>query len=153
MLRDGPIPVFVHGVIEYLAGIFLIAAPLLLGYDSGAATAVSVIVGVVVLVVAAMTEGPTGLIPQLRLAAHVALDYVLAALLIASPFLFGFTDEGAPTAVFIALGVVHLLVTIGTRFVTPDGADAASSGPDVSPRGRRRLGRRRARGEDTFPPS
>jgi hypothetical protein len=37
--------------------------------------------------------------------------------MIASPFLFGFSDEGTPTAFFITLGVVHLLLTIGTRFV------------------------------------
>ena len=37
-------------------------------------------------------------------------------MLIASPFLFGFTEESSPTAFFIILGVVHLLVTIGTRF-------------------------------------
>ena len=47
---------------------------------------------------------------------HVLLDYALAAVLVASPFLFGFTDETAATAFFIVLGVVHLLVTIGTRF-------------------------------------
>ena len=37
-------------------------------------------------------------------------------MLIAAPFLFGFSDESAPTAFFIVLGVAHLLITIGTRF-------------------------------------
>jgi len=41
---------------------------------------------------------------------------VLAAVLIASPFLFGFSDESTPTAIFIAAGVLHLLLTIATRF-------------------------------------
>ena len=36
--------------------------------------------------------------------------------MIASPFLFGFSDESTPTAIFIAAGVLHLLLTIGTRF-------------------------------------
>ena len=44
------------------------------------------------------------------------LDYVLAGLLIALPFVAGFSDETEPTAFFIALGVAHLLITIGTRF-------------------------------------
>jgi hypothetical protein len=48
------------------------------------------------------------------------VDYLLAALLIASPFLFSFTDDGTATAFFIVLGVVHLLVTIATRFVTEE---------------------------------
>ena len=116
MMRQGPIPFFVHGVIEYLAGALLIAAPFLLSFDSGAATALSIVVGVVVIAVAAATEGPTSLVNQIPTAAHVALDYVLAAILIALPFLAGFSGETAPTAFFIVLGVAHLLITIGTRF-------------------------------------
>jgi hypothetical protein len=45
------------------------------------------------------------------------LDYILAILLIASPFLFGFSDDGTATAFFIVLGVLHLLLTIATRFI------------------------------------
>lgn len=116
MLREGPIPRFVHGAIEYVAGVLLIAAPFLFSFDSNAAVAVAVVAGVVVLIVAASTDGPTSLVNSIPLAAHVLLDYALAALLVASPFLFGFSGESAPTAFFIVLGVAHLLVTIGTRF-------------------------------------
>jgi hypothetical protein len=52
---------------------------------------------------------------------HVTADVVLAVLLVALPFVLGFRDEGAPTALFIVLGVLHLLVTIATRF--PDRAE------------------------------
>ncbi|MEX2197047.1 MAG: hypothetical protein WD844_17380 [Thermoleophilaceae bacterium] len=116
MLREGPIPRFVHGLVEYAAGVLLVAAPFVLSFDADAAIAVSIVAGVVVLVVAAATDGPTSLVNQLPLSVHVLLDYVLAVVLIAVPFLFGFSGEGAPTAFFIALGVLHLLVTIGTRF-------------------------------------
>ena len=119
MMRQGPIPLFVHGAVEYLAGALFIAAPFLLTFDSGAATALSIVVGVAVIAVAASTDGPTSLIDQIPRSAHVALDYVLAALLIAMPFLAGFSDESTPTAFFIVLGVVHLLLTIGTRFRAP----------------------------------
>ena len=119
MLRKGPIPFFAHGILEYLVGAFLIAAPLLLDYESGAATALSIGLGVVFLIVAASTAGPTSLINELPMSAHVMLDYVLAVFLIASPYLFDFSKEGTPTAGFIALGVIHLLVTIGTVFVRP----------------------------------
>ncbi len=119
MLRQGPIPRFLHGVIEYVAGVLLVVAPFLLDFDSGAAVAVSIIGGVLVIVIASSTEGPTSLVNSIPIAAHLLLDYALAAVLVASPFLFGFSDEGAPTAFFIALGVLHLLVTIGTRFKPP----------------------------------
>ena len=118
MLRDGPIPRFLHGVIEYLAGVLLIAAPFLFGFEDGAATAVSIVAGVMVLVIAASTEGPSSLVDSIPVSVHVLLDYALVAVLVASPFLFGFTDESAPTAFFIVLGVAQLLITIGTRFRT-----------------------------------
>jgi VIT1/CCC1 family predicted Fe2+/Mn2+ transporter len=116
MLREGPISRFLHGVVEYVAGVLLIAAPFLFSFDSGAATAVSIIAGVLVIAIAASTEGPSSLINSIPIAAHLLLDFALAAALIASPFLFGFSDESAPTAFFLVLGVLHLLVTIATRF-------------------------------------
>jgi len=117
MLRDGPIPLSLHGIIEYAAGVLFIVAPLLLDYDSGAATGVSVAVGVVILVVAATSAFPTGLIPRIPVSVHVTLDFVLAAFLIVSPFIFSFSDETEPTAFFLVLGIAHLLITIGTRFL------------------------------------
>lgn len=116
MLRQGPIPRFLHGAIEYLAGVLLIAAPFLFGFEANAAVALSIVAGVVVLAVAASTEGPTSLIDSIPVAIHLLLDFALAAVLVAAPFLFGFSDETAPTAFFLVLGVLHLLVTIGTRF-------------------------------------
>jgi hypothetical protein len=116
MLRQGPIPLFLHGLIEYGAGVLLVAAPFLFGFDAGAAIAVAIASGVVVLIVAASTAGPTSLVDQIPLPAHVALDYVLAVVLIAMPFIAGFSDETAPTVFFLAIGIAHLLITIGTRF-------------------------------------
>ncbi|MGH2898885.1 MAG: SPW repeat domain-containing protein, partial [Solirubrobacteraceae bacterium] len=116
MLRQGPIPHFIHGLIEYAASVLMILAPFLLAFDSNAASALSIVAGVLVLVLAASSHGPTSLINSIPIATHVLLDYALAGVLIAAPFLFGFSGEGAPTAFFIGLGVAHLLVTIGTRF-------------------------------------
>ena len=70
-----------------------------------------------VLIVAATTAMSTGLIKEIPVQAHVVLDYLLAILLIASPFLFGFDEDGTATAFFIVVGVVHLLMTIATRFI------------------------------------
>ena len=135
MLRQGPIPYAVHGVIEYLAAVLFIAAPFLLDFsDEGSATALSVITGVVVLIIAATSNGPTSLINQIPVAVHVVLDYALAAVLIAAPFLFGFSDESTPTAFFIALGVVHLLLTIATRFASQAGTGARSRSASGSSR-------------------
>ena len=128
MLRDGPIPLSLHGLIEYAAGILFIVAPLLLDYDSGAATGVSVAIGVVILVVAATSAMPTAIVAKIPISAHVVLDYVLAAFLIAAPFILGFSDETEPTAFFVALGIAHLFITIGTRFI-PARTDSTEQPP------------------------
>ena len=120
MFRQGPVPVFVHGVIEYAAAALFIAAPFLFSFDSDTATAVSIVAGVLILIVTATTAMPTGLIKEIPVQAHVVLDYMVAILLIASPFLFGFDEDGTATAFFIVLGVVHLLLTIATRFVSEE---------------------------------
>ena len=116
MVKQGPVPAFVHGLYEYVAALALIALPLVLDYQSNAATAVSVVAGVLLLFLAATTTSSTSLVNQVPLPVHILLDYVLAAVLIASPFLFGFSDETEPTAVFLVGGVLHLLISIGTRY-------------------------------------
>ena len=121
VLRQGPIPAVVHGAAEYLAAGLLIAAPFIFGFDSDAAIAASIVAGVLVLASAASTETSTGLTKVIPVTIHAVLDLVLAVFLIAAPFLFSFSDEGVATAFFIVLGVVHLLLTIGTRFL-PDRA-------------------------------
>jgi hypothetical protein len=116
MFKKGPIPAFVHGVIEYFAAVLLIVAPFLFGFDDDTATGISVAAGVVVLVVTASTAMSTGLVKSIPVQAHVILDYVVALFLIASPFLFGFDDDAA-TTLFLVLGILHLLLTIATRFI------------------------------------
>jgi hypothetical protein len=133
VVRQGPIPAWLHGLLEYVAAIALIVAPFVLAFQSGAATAVSIVSGVVLLVFTAISTGPVSIVDQLPIAVHILLDYVFAAFLIASPFLFGYSSETNPTAFFMALGVVHLLDTIGTRFlaakdgVSPPVGDAPSA--------------------------
>jgi hypothetical protein len=130
MLREGPIPRLAHGLIEYVVGAFLIAAPFLLGYDDvDMALGVSIATGVIILVLAAITQGPTGLVHQLPVSAHVTFDFLLAIFLIAAPFILGFADESAAARnLFIALGVAHLLISIGTRY--------RDAGPDAGPTSR-----------------
>jgi hypothetical protein len=139
MLRQGPIPRFAHAIIEYVTGVFFIAASFMFDYN-GPATAVSIVAGVGIIFLAAVSEAPFGLIPQVSPVAHLVFDYLLAALLIAAPFLFGFSDQSTPTAVFIAAGVIFLLVSVGTRYLKAD--------ESVRQKRRLRRGRKRDRAQD-----
>src|SRR3954464_3735728 len=116
MVKQGPVPAFAHWLVEYVAGVALIAAPLLLDYSSGAAKAVSIILGVLVLFLVATTTSTMSLINQVPLSMHIVFDYVIAAVMIAPPFLFSFSAESTPTAVFLAGGGGGLLLSIGTRY-------------------------------------
>ena len=128
MLRQGPIPRSVHGILDYGYAALLIAAPFLLGFtDEGGATAVSIIAGIVVLLAAATTKCfPTSVIKSLPVAGHLTLDFALVGALIAAPFLFGFSDEGTPTAFFIVAAVFALLVTLATRWLPEKDARPAA---------------------------
>jgi hypothetical protein len=150
MVKQGPVPAFVHGLYEYLAGAALVALPLLVDYNSGAATAVSIILGVLLIILAATTTWTTSLVNQVSIPAHLILDYVLVAVLIASPFLFGFSDESTPTAIFIGGGIFHLLLSIGTRYRKEDHVERGTpkrEQRDAIERGRGRE-REPARGPD-----
>jgi hypothetical protein len=132
MFREGPFPAVLHGLVEYVAGALFIALPLLLDYDNGSAKAVSIVIGVLLIAVAASTDWRLSLNNQIPKPAHFALDWVLAAVLIASPFLFGFSDESTPTAIFIAAGVLHILLTIGTRFGKKPDAERSTRAKSTS---------------------
>jgi len=127
MFKRGPIAPFVHGVLDYLLAALLIAAPFLLSFDDDAAIAVSIVAGIAVLVLGAFTAWTTGIVKSVPPVAHAMLDYALAALLIAAPFIFGFTDDSGATAFFVVVGVAGIVLAIATRFV-----------PDTAPRQGRR---------------
>jgi hypothetical protein len=136
MLNQGPVPVLVHGVFEYVVGVLFIAAPFLFGFSSSAApTAAAIVVGLLLLAFTATSVLPTGLVRSVTLGVHVTVDLVLAVVLVAMPFLLGFSDQGAPTALFIVIGVVHLLMTIATRFSPSSDLDhpADPADPESTP--------------------
>lgn len=116
MLSKGPIPRFVHGILEYVAAVVLVVAPFVLDYDKGSAKATSIVAGLLLVVLAATTEGVTGIVDQLGVQAHAVLDVVFAGLLVAAPFLFGFSSDGEPTALFVGLGLADLVLFVATRY-------------------------------------
>ncbi len=130
MFRQGPVSVVAHSLVEPILVALLIASPFLFGFsDEGAPTALAIVAGVAVLVVAMSTCWRLSLVKAVPLAAHAMLDLGLGALLVASPFVFGFSDDsGAATAFFIIVGLGLLLASLATRW----------SDGEAPPAGRRR---------------
>lgn len=114
--RRRSVPLVLHGLVEYGEGILTIIAPFVFSFDSNGATVLAILIGAAVLVLAVVTVAPTGLSRTLPLASHIVLDYVLVAVWISFPFIFGFSDDGAALAYFLIVGVAHLLMTVSTRY-------------------------------------
>jgi len=73
----------------------------------------------VILVITASSELPSGLAKVVQVPIHVTLDFIVGIVLVAAPFLFRFTADSKATAFFVVLGIAHILITIGTRFLPP----------------------------------
>jgi SPW repeat len=85
-----------HGMLDYPAGIVLILAPWIFAFHDvgGAAVTVPIVIGVAVLLQSLVTDYEFGVLKVLPLWAHLAVDVVAGVVLAASPFVFGFSDEG-----------------------------------------------------------
>lgn len=88
------IPTRVHGVLDYLVGILLIASPWLFDFDRGGMeTWIPVLLGAGALVYSVMTDYEMGLSKALSMRTHLTMDLLSGILLAASPWIFGFADD------------------------------------------------------------
>ena len=88
------VPTRVHGVFDYIGGVGLISAPFVFGFYSvgGIAVILPMVLGVGLLVYSLLTRYELG-IPAVKfipMPYHLIFDFVAAALLAVSPFVFGF---------------------------------------------------------------
>ena len=88
------IPTKVHGVLDYLMGILVIATPWLFGFHAnGTETWLPVALGIGVILYSLLTDYELGLSPVLSMQTHLWLDAGGGLLLAMSPFLFGFQEQ------------------------------------------------------------
>lgn len=121
------LPWVVHEGIEYLAGLFLIAAPFLFGFDDEPLQlALSIIAGIVILAVAVLSRGPAAVANVLPTRFHATLDYVIAFFFLIAGLLFLLAEATPVAYVFLALGAAHLVISLITDFPTDD-AEAPTS--------------------------
>jgi hypothetical protein len=114
------IPTRIHGLIDYLTGILLIAAPFLFRFaDNTAAQWVPMLLGAAILVMALMTDFELSLANLIPMPLHLGIDAAGGLLLLASPWLFGFADRVMwPHVIF---GIMEIFFALTTRTV-PDTA-------------------------------
>jgi hypothetical protein len=116
------VPTRWHGVFDYIGGIGLLAAPFIFGFFQmgGIAVILPMALGIGLILYSLLTNYERG-IPGLKcipMPVHLILDLLAAALLAASPFLFGFSTE-APNVwlphVVAGVGVILLVLVSQTR--------------------------------------
>lgn len=113
--RRGSVPLALHGLLEYGIGVLLIASSSLFSFDS-LPRAVGILLGAGIVALAALSDLPTALMRRVPLGSHIVLDYALGVLLVASPFLFGFSDDAGALAFFVVVGLGYLVLAAVTRF-------------------------------------
>jgi hypothetical protein len=120
------LPTRLHGTIDYLWGIALLATPWLFGFaDVTAAKWLAVIFGIGAILYSLVTDYELGLVRILPMVLHLGLDGLGGAFLAVSPWLFGFADRVFwPHLLFGLFSVVASLVT-RTDVMQPTGRQTA----------------------------
>ena len=112
-------PLSAHGALEMLAAPAIMAAPFALGFGA-LPTAISVLVGALLLGLALQVEGVERSLP---LSAHKGFDYVLATASIVAGLAVGLaTGEWWAGAFLVGVGVAQVALTACRRFSVARGA-------------------------------
>ena len=111
------IPTRFHAPLDYIVGAGLIGAPWLLQFsDHTAPTVISVVLGAGLILYSLFTRYELGVLKVAPMAVHNLIDIVAGALLAASPWLFGFADEGPKVWVtFMVVGAAAIFLGLTTK--------------------------------------
>jgi len=87
------IPTKIHGILDYVMGLLLIAAPWIFGFaGDGTETLIPVILGASTILYSLFTNYELGISGKISMKTHLAIDLVSGVLLAVSPWLFGFSE-------------------------------------------------------------
>ena len=104
-----------HGMLDYTTSAALMAAPLLLDMDGGAATWVPTLLGGSTTLASLMTDYELGVIPMISMETHLMLDIGSGIFLAASPFLFGSYKKGIKNWLpHVLVGLMEVCVALMT---------------------------------------
>jgi hypothetical protein len=117
----------VHGMMDYLVGVLLIAAPWLFNFDRGGAeTWIPVLLGAGAIVYSLFTDYELGAVRRISMPTHLNLDLGSGILLALSPWLFGFSDYVWEPHLIV--GLIEIGTSLMTRRVPDTGHQRAHHG-------------------------
>jgi hypothetical protein len=111
------IPTKFHAPLDYIVGVARIASPWTFQFsDLTAATVIPIVLGIGLILYSLFTDYELGVWRMFPMAVHNLIDIAAGAFLAASPWLFGFADEGADVwGVFVVVGLAAIFLGLTTR--------------------------------------
>jgi hypothetical protein len=111
------IPKFYHGVLDYMSGVLLLAAPNLFGFSEigGVTVWIPRIVGLMILLQALMTDYELGVMKLIPIGVHLMTDYIVGAFLFLAPFVFGISARSMGATVLL---LVMAGLALGAAYMT-----------------------------------
>jgi hypothetical protein len=88
----GLLPTRIHGFMDYLMGVALVAIPLASRFGAGPQTWLPVLLGGGAILYSLFTDYELGAVRMIPMPAHLVLDAMSGLLLAASPWIFGFSE-------------------------------------------------------------
>jgi hypothetical protein len=109
------VPTAVHGILDYVGAIGLIASPFIFGFAAvgGIAVALPIVLGAGLIAYSLLTNYERGIVRLIPMRAHLAFDFVASAFLAVAPFVFGYWNEGLNVwlpQVIAGVGVIGLVL-------------------------------------------
>lgn len=113
------LPTKIHGIVDYIAGVFFILSPWLFGFANGeSAQWIPIFLGMSAILYSIFTDYELGLIRRLPMPFHLTLDVLSGIIMAASPWLFNFADQVyLPHIIFGVFEIGAGLITQKTPYV------------------------------------
>lgn len=109
-----PIDTKTHGYLDYIMGIFLVAAPSLFSFEMNAMQSyVFYIAGIAAIVYSLLTSYELGMIKIIPMKIHLVLDLMSGIFLALSPWIFHFSDQ--VYVPHLILGIIEILAAVLTN--------------------------------------
>ena len=111
------IPTKLHAPLDYIVGAGLIAAPWIFQFSEHTTpTMLSIVLGIGLIVYSLFTNYELGVWRMFPMAVHNLFDIAAGALLVASPWIFGFADDGTNVwAPFVVVGIAAIGLGLTTK--------------------------------------
>ena len=115
------VPTRIHGIVDWIMGVLLIALPWIFGFARGGAeTWLPVALGIAGLAVTFFTDHEYGVVRKIPMIGHLWVDGLSGLLLAAAPWVFGFAD--VVWIPHLVLGFTEFVAALVTKTVPSNSA-------------------------------